>query len=84
MIFGAKESEGEKEPIYMASLPCYEDENHKVRIPENIKRQGYFSTEQGHYFFRVTKEQYKKFYLFIKIILLHKKYFWCILLLEHF
>ena len=44
--------------IYLISIPKY-DENYKpIEVPEGIRNQSYFRSDQLLYFFKVTQEQY--------------------------
>lgn len=60
LVFGTKESEDGVEPLYMVSMPLYNEETRKTKIPHIMEKQSYMSAEEGRYFFRVTKKQYEK------------------------
>lgn len=49
---------GESESVYMAGLPHYTNRCEKIIIPDNIKKQAYFTKSHGIYYFRITEEQY--------------------------
>lgn len=59
VMFGVKEPEEGKEPIYIVSWPLYEDKTGKPKLTKEMKKQGYVVGWAKQYFYRVTKSQYE-------------------------
>ena len=45
---------------YLVSFPVYTDQNKRIELGNEIKRQGYYDESRELFFFHVTKEQYNE------------------------
>lgn len=44
----------------MVMVPEYADEKEKIRVPKKMKSEGVYEKNGGHWYFRVTQEQYNE------------------------
>lgn len=56
--FGFELHYSEDTSLYMVMLPQYTDEEKKIIVTENMRRQGVFEESSGAWYFRVTETQY--------------------------
>lgn len=45
---------------YLVSFPVYTDQDKRIELSNEIKKQGYYDESRGLFFFHVTKEQYSE------------------------